>query len=230
LWLTQPNRPTWASTWTFFAFDKKVISDVKAGRETSQYKVSKTTGNKTYYILAPIAIGSAKKKWSLAMNIPISKVLEQPRKVFYATLIVGNAALLVLLGVVYLISGGISRPVVEIAGVVNKVATDRDLTLQAPVKTGDEVGLMAKAFNNMIDVLRESLKLADNAATEVDSFSDEVSKRAIGQQGRVPPKKSARWVSSRRRWARWVLLPVKSPSSPTPSGTQPTCPTGGSRT
>jgi methyl-accepting chemotaxis protein len=169
----------------FFAFDKGVIKDVSAGRETSQFKVSKTTGKKTYYILAPISIGTAKKKWSLAMNIPIDKVLEQPRKVFYATMVVGNVMLLLLLGVVYLISGGISRPVVEIAGVVNKVATDRDLTLQAPVKTGDEVGLMAKEFNNMINELRESLKVADIAATEVDSFSNEVSKRATANKDRA---------------------------------------------
>jgi methyl-accepting chemotaxis protein len=169
----------------FFAFDKKVVSDVKAGRETSQYKVSKTTGNKTYYILAPIAIGSAKKKWSLAVNLPIDEVLKQPRKLFYTTLVLGNVAVLVLLGVVYLISGGISRPVVEIAGVVNKVATDRDLTLQAPVKTGDEVGLMAKAFNNMTGALRESLKMADVAATEVDAFSGEVSKRATADKERA---------------------------------------------
>ncbi|MCB2145718.1 MAG: HAMP domain-containing protein [Deltaproteobacteria bacterium] len=169
----------------FFAFDKKVIQDVKAGRETSQYKVSKTTGLKTYYILAPISVGSAKKKWSLAINIPLDKVLEQPRKVFYTTLIVGNLALLLLLGVVYLVSGGISRPVVEIASVVNKVASDRDLTLQAPVKTGDEVGLMAKAFNNMTSALRESLKVADIAASEVDSFSSEVSKRATANKDRA---------------------------------------------
>jgi methyl-accepting chemotaxis protein len=169
----------------FFAFDKKVISDVKAGRETSQYKVSKTTGNKTYYILAPIPIGSAQKKWSLAVNIPLDEVLKQPRKIFFTTLILGNAAVLILLGVVYLISGGISRPVVEIAGVVNKVATDRDLTLQAPVKTGDEVGLMARAFNNMTGALRESLKVADIAATEVDSFSGEVSKRATANKERA---------------------------------------------
>lgn len=169
----------------FFAFDKKVIQDVTAGRETSQYKVSKTTGNKTYYILAPIAIGSAKKKWSLAVNLPIDEVLKQPRKLFYTTLILGNAAVLILLGVVYLISGGISQPVVEIANVVNKVATDRDLTLQAPVKTGDEVGLMAKAFNNMTGALRESLKVADVAATEVDAFSGEVSKRATANKERA---------------------------------------------
>ena len=169
----------------FFEFDPKVISDVKSGRETSQYKVSKTTGKKTYYILAPISVGSAKKKWSLAMNIPIDKVLEQPRKVFYATLIVGNLALLMLLGVVYLVSGGIARPVVAIAGVVNQVATDRDLTLQVPVTTGDEVGLMAKAFNNMTRALRESLKVADIAATEVDAFSNEVSKRATANKDRA---------------------------------------------
>lgn len=169
----------------FFEFDKKVIADVKAGRETSQYKVSKTTGAKTYYILAPIPVGSAKKKWSLAVNIPLDEVLKQPRKVFYTTLVVGNVALLVLLGVVFLVSGGISRPVVEIASVVNKVATDRDLTLQAPVKTGDEVGLMAKAFNNMTGALRESLKVADIAATEVNTFSDEVSKRATANKERA---------------------------------------------
>ena len=169
----------------FFAFEKRVINDVKAGRETSQYKVSKTTGKKTYYILAPIPIGQAQKKWSLAMNIPMDKVLEQPRKVFIASIVVGIVGMLILIGVVFLVSGGISRPVVEIAGVVNKVAAERDLTLNAPVKSGDEVGLMAKEFNNMMGELRESLKVADIAATEVDSFSNEVSKRATANKERA---------------------------------------------
>ena len=169
----------------FFQFDKQVIDDVKAGKETGQYKVSKTSGKKAYYIMAPISVGAAKKKWSLAMNIPIDEVLAEPHRVFYATLIIGNVALLFLLGVVYLISGGISKPVVEIAGVVNKVATDRDLTLQVPVTGGDEVGLMAKEFNNMLNELRESLKVADLAATEVDSFSGEVAKRATANKDRA---------------------------------------------
>jgi methyl-accepting chemotaxis protein len=169
----------------FFAFEKKVIQDVKAGRETSQYKVSKTTGKKTYYILAPIPIGMAKNKWSLAINLPIDNVMAQPNRLFMTTFVIGNIAVLLLIGVVYLVSGGISRPVVEIADVVNKVAADRDLTLQAPVKTGDEVGLMAKEFNNMINELRESLKVADIAATEVDSFSTEVSKRATANKDRA---------------------------------------------
>jgi methyl-accepting chemotaxis protein len=169
----------------FFKFEKRVIDDVKKGHETSQYKVSKTTGKETYYILAPISIGSAEKKWSLAMNIPITEVLKKPNEVLYMTILVGNLAMLVLIGVVYFISGGISKPVVEIAGVVNKVAADRDLTLEAPVKTGDEVGLMAKEFNNMVFAIRESLKVADQAASGVDTFSTEVSKRAAANKERA---------------------------------------------
>ena len=169
----------------YFDFTPQVIGDVKAGRETSQFKVSKTTGLKTYYIMAPISVGAAQKRWSLAINLPVDKVLEKPREVFMSTIIVGNVALLVLLGVVFIISGGISRPVVEIAGVVNRVAADRDLTLEAPVTSEDEVGLMAKEFNNMLHELRESLKVADLAATEVDSFSNEVAKRATANRERA---------------------------------------------
>ena len=170
---------------SFFDFDENVIDDVKAGREANQFKVSKTTGKETYYILAPISIGAAKKPWSLAMNIPLDKVYERPNGVARDTIIVGVIAMLVLLGVVYLISGGISRPVVEIAGTVNRVAADRDLTLQAPVASQDEVGLMAKEFNNMLHELRESLKVADLAATEVDSFSNEVAQRANANKERA---------------------------------------------
>jgi methyl-accepting chemotaxis protein len=90
-----------------------------------------------------------------------------------------------MLGIVYLIAGGISRPVVDIADTVGRVATDHDLTLTVPVTSQDEVGSMAKEFNNMLYELRESMKVADLAATEVDSFSNEVSKRATANKERA---------------------------------------------
>jgi len=166
-------------------FEPKVLTDIQNGIETRQVSVSVATQKETQYILVPISVGSTKAKWSLGVNIPMEKVLEEPNKIFYTTFIMGNIAVLVLIGIVYLISGGISRPVVEIASVVNKVASDRDLTLHAPVKAGDEVGQMAREFNNMIGELRESLKVADIAASEVDSFSSEVSKRATANKERA---------------------------------------------
>ena len=168
-----------------FGFSPEFIAKVKNGKEASQFSVSKVTNKRTYYVFAPVAIGSANNKWSLGVNFPIEEVLREPQQLFIRTLVVGNIAVLLLLGVVYLISNGISRPVVEIANVVNKVASDRDLTLEVPVKTRDEVGTMAKEFNNMIGEMRESMKVANVAASGVDGFSAEVSKRATANKERA---------------------------------------------
>ena len=168
-----------------FGFDQKVVDAIKNGEESGQDFVSKVTGQRTHYVFSPITIGTAQKKWSLGVNIPLGEVLAEPRQVLFTTLIIGFVALMALLGVVYLISGGISRPVVEIAGVVNRVASDRDLTLQVPVNNEDEVGVMAKEFNNMIGEMRESMKVANTAATGVNDFSAEVSKRATANKERA---------------------------------------------
>jgi methyl-accepting chemotaxis protein len=166
-------------------FASATIDAVKSGREASQFMTSKVTKKLQFFQFVPISIGNAKQKWSLAVAIPIDEVLAKSRQLLFTTLIIGVIALIVLLGVVYLISGGISRPVVEIASVVNRVASDRDLTLQVPVNNEDEVGMMAKEFNNMIVEIRESLKVADVAASGVDDFSTEVSRRATANKERA---------------------------------------------
>ena len=168
-----------------FGFTPELIAAVKSGKEASQFSVSKVTKKRTYYVFAPVAIGSAKNKWGLGVNIPMAEVLREPNKLFTTTLVVGNVAVLLLLGIVFLISTGISRPVVEIAGVVNRVASDRDLTLKVPVSNEDEVGVMAKEFNNMIGEMRDSMKVANTAATGVNDFSTEVSKRATANKERA---------------------------------------------
>jgi methyl-accepting chemotaxis protein len=53
----------------FFAFEKDVIQAVKDGREASQGKISRTTGNKAYYQFVPIKFGHTDKPWSLAISL-----------------------------------------------------------------------------------------------------------------------------------------------------------------
>ena len=166
-------------------FKAEVIDAVKSGREASQYMTSKVTKKENFFQFVPITIGKAKQKWSLGVAIPIVEVLAKSRQLLITTLVIGAVALLFLLMVVYFISGGISRPVVEIAGVVNRVASDRDLTLNVPVSHEDEVGVMAKEFNNMIGEMRESMRVANTAATGVNDFSTEVSRRATANKERA---------------------------------------------
>lgn len=169
----------------FFKFEPGVISAVKKGVEASQFKVSKTTGKRTYYTLVPISVGKAKKKWSLATNVPMDNILEGPIRVRNNTLFIGVLSVLVLFVVVYFLAGTVSKPVTRIAQVVNKVASERDLTLAVPVQSKDEVGAMAREFNLMLNELKDSFKVVDIAATEVNAHSDDVATRATANKDRA---------------------------------------------
>lgn len=62
----------WANvgkTMEFFAFEEDVIQAVKDGREASQGKISRVTGNKAYYQFVPIKFGHTDKPWSLAISL-----------------------------------------------------------------------------------------------------------------------------------------------------------------
>jgi methyl-accepting chemotaxis protein len=169
----------------YFKFTPEAIQAVKDGREFSEYKVSTVTKKTTYYAFAPIAIGKAGKKWSLATNIPTDKILENARQITWNSIFIGAVALLLLAGVVYFLADGISKPILSVAAVVNQVANERDLTLSVPVTSKDELGTMATAFNNMMGQLHDTFTLVAGAATNVNEHAGEVSQRAMANRDRA---------------------------------------------
>ncbi|MHC4455610.1 MAG: methyl-accepting chemotaxis protein [Planctomycetota bacterium] len=85
----------------------------------------------------------------------------------------------------FFIGRAISGPVLRMAETVVKVAENRDLTLQVPVESKDEIGAMSKQFNEMMRVLRESFKLVTSAASSVAEGASEVAKRATANRDRA---------------------------------------------
>lgn len=83
------------------------------------------------------------------------------------------------------IGRAISRPIVNIAGVVQKISRERDLTLEVPVRGKDEVGNMASEFNNMMKQLKESFLIVDASAISVESNAGDVAKRASNNKERA---------------------------------------------
>ncbi len=97
-------------------------------------------------------------------------------------------SLLALIGtavVWYFTSAGISKPVVNMADTIRRVAQEHDLTLEVPVVGGDEIGVMGQEFNTMLGQLRDSFVLVDDAAIDVRANSSEVAKRASNNRERA---------------------------------------------
>jgi methyl-accepting chemotaxis protein len=106
------------------------------------------------------------------------------RATWWAIGIVALAALAVTL-IAVLLGRTIAGPIIRIARVINEAAANRDLTLEAEVETGDEVGIMAGEFNGFVGSLREAMSQVDQAAVKVADFSGDVNQRATANRDRA---------------------------------------------
>jgi methyl-accepting chemotaxis protein len=75
-------------------------------------------------------------------------------------------AILLLLGVSVVIARGITRPLSQTVGVLQKVA-EGDLTQQMRVDSQDEIGRMAQALNTAVVSLASKQSIVDNAPTNI---------------------------------------------------------------
>ncbi len=78
----------------------------------------------------------------------------------------------------FFIGRAIAGPIVRMADTVVRIGQNRDLTLEVPVESKDEIGVMSEHFNNMMRVLRNSFTVVNKAAADVATNATDVAERA----------------------------------------------------
>lgn len=101
------------------------------------------------------------------------------------TVIASSVAILLGVLLAFILTKAITGPVLRIAETVRKVAKERDLTLEVPVSGKDEIGNMALEFNSLLHLLRDTFKVVDKSAVNVESRADDISKRAAANRERA---------------------------------------------
>lgn len=104
---------------------------------------------------------------------------------FRGIMVIGFGAIIFGLIMGLFVTAAVAGPVGRISETVIKIAQERDLTLEVPVESKDEIGLMSGEFNKMMNVLRESFKAVDEVALAVASNAEDVSKRASANRARA---------------------------------------------
>ena len=185
IFVAHPNPANVGRTMESFNFTAESIQAVKQGREATEYKVSQNTGKNTFYAFSPISIGFSDKKWSLATNVPKDEITENARGIFWKSMGIAIVAIAILGVTVWFVVGGISGPILNMATAIRQVARDRDLSIDVPVTSRDELGVMARELNNMMKALRDSFAMVDDAASHVHAQSGDVAKRATANRDRA---------------------------------------------
>ncbi len=103
--------------------------------------------------------------------------VETGRVSFTAAIVASAIAILIGIAIGTIITRGITRPMGILVGVSKKIA-DGDLTQWADVKSRDETGDLADAFNKMTENLKNMTIQIMDGASEIASSSEEMSASA----------------------------------------------------
>lgn len=185
----QTAHPTkWANVGknlSYFKWEARIGEAIRAGRETTIIKKSRTTGKETFYAFSPVSVGSSDKKWCLATNIPVEKITERAVRIFWQSMGIGFLGIVLLGVVVWFLAGTVTKPILGIVGTIRRVARERDLTLDVPVGSRDEIGTMGRELNNMLKALRDSFIMVEDAAKHVTTQATDVNRRAAANRDRA---------------------------------------------
>ena len=99
-------------------FKPEVMQSISEGRQIVFDIISPITKKKTLYIFSPISFGSALKKWSFGVNVPLSSVTHNATVLFWQSVGIGVIGIVALGAIVWFLVGGISKPILNMAGTI----------------------------------------------------------------------------------------------------------------
>ncbi|WP_420208461.1 methyl-accepting chemotaxis protein [Candidatus Electronema sp. JC] len=123
--------------------------------------------------------------WIMVSKLDTKEALAAVDAARNRALIAGVIIIIAIAAMAWFIGGLFAKPIVSIAEVVRQVAAERDLTLNVPVASGDEVGQMAAQFNEMLVELNKSFREVEQVSQKVASNAQDVAGRASANRDRA---------------------------------------------
>jgi methyl-accepting chemotaxis protein len=136
-------------------------------------------GIEEHSMFAEDALGGlteALSKLAVKMNTEIQTAAEVERAVrdlpTRAGFIVFGIALVLMLGYAALFSRRFVKPIVEVVEQVRMISQSKNLCVEIPVRTKDEIGVLAGAINGLAREFRSSLQTVVGSAREMEQQSE----------------------------------------------------------
>ncbi len=154
-------------------FDDELADADKAVREGKRHTLvyySTVVNSNMELIMVPFQIGNSTTTWTVAVGSSEAYILEPVRNMTTVILIIAAAAIVVTAVVIYFVLNSITQPIVNVADNLKDIAQgEGDLTRTIIINSKDEVGDLAKYFNQTLEKIKnlvitikaESVSLSD---------------------------------------------------------------------
>ncbi|MDQ7091156.1 MAG: methyl-accepting chemotaxis protein [Methylococcales bacterium] len=123
--------------------------------------------------------------WALIAEIDEDEALSSVTALRRYMMILGLIVGVLIVAFALYVAKSIANPIVNMANTITKIAENRDLTLDVPVESDDEIGHMSVAFNNMMHIIHEAFKTVNESAFKVADGAENVARRAAANRERA---------------------------------------------
>jgi methyl-accepting chemotaxis protein len=157
-------------------------------RKTGIAQITDYRGNEVLSAYAPLDLKESLNTdfdWAILAEVDTDEALAAANTIRNYSIIGALVIALVVAALAWFIGGAFAAPIVSIAEVVRQVAAERDLTLNVPVASGDEVGQMAAEFNAMLGELNKSFREVEQVSQRVAKNAQDVAGRASANRDRA---------------------------------------------
>ncbi|EMA6343147.1 methyl-accepting chemotaxis protein [Bacillus cytotoxicus] len=114
-----------------------------------------------------------KTGWKIGGTMYSSEIIEAAQPVFYNTLLIMVISLLLGGTIIYFVTLSITKPLKRLVTTAHQIS-EGDLTQTIEIYSQDEIGQLAKGFNNMTQSLRTLISRINTSAGHVAAASEEL--------------------------------------------------------
>jgi methyl-accepting chemotaxis protein len=154
----------------FGAYIEEANQAVHNGERFHRRSYSPLLNSDVEIMMTPIQIGRSDNHWSIMIVSSLSNILRDVRELTMFTAIVGVISLLLVALAIYFVLQNVTKPIVSVANTLKDIAEgEGDLTHTITVHSKDEVGDLAKYFNETLEKIKQ---LVINIKKEGNALSD----------------------------------------------------------
>ena len=125
-------------------------------------------GKDFYTVYMPIQFSKATKPWSVAVSVPMAKVLKVADSIRNYVMLVSVLAIGVIAFLLYLIARNVTKPILALAKTAKTLGEGNFDVKVPPSRGNDEIGVLSRAFTVMAEKIDDLVTKLQNYARELE--------------------------------------------------------------
>lgn len=151
-----------------------VLEDIELARTDGQVVTQAHSYENSGNLIIHDKFRADNNDWFLLGSVPIEELTKDANRILTITLAIIGVAVLVALGIGYVMVHMVARPVVNLRNLMNE-GEQGNLAVRTSIRSKDEIGQLGESFNRMMEQIALLVKQTNQSALDVLATATELS-------------------------------------------------------